>query len=359
MSIILFILILLVLVLIHELGHFLVAKYFNIRVDEFGVGFPPRAATLFKHGETKYTLNWIPFGGFVKIFGENAEEGSDAPDARGMQSKPKRIQALVLVAGVVMNFLFAWLILTVGLAMHSIPLANPLDIGITNAHTYTTIQDFDGTTSPAQNAGLHLGDKLFSVSDGTKTITNPSPVEFSTFVHTRGGEKITIVTENTNTVQVIPVKDAKTGFGMIGVSLGTASAYTVPLLQAPGAALKLSVYYTKSIVGGLYSLIRGHVATRDISGPIGIASLVGVAVRYGFGYILNLTALISLNLAVINILPFPALDGGRLVFLVIEKIRGARLPEKVYNLTNNIGFVILILLMVVISIHDVLGLFVK
>lgn len=277
MSVIIFLIILSILVIVHELGHFGVAKYFGIRVDEFGLGYPPKARKLFRWKGTDFTLNWLPFGGFVKIFGENPEEfsatnSSDIPAEHGqnlrqqfpqdsLMSKSRPVQASVLVAGVVMNFLFAWLLLS---AIFVSGLPAPL--------------------SAARPEGLGV---VEAVSAGL-----------------RASVKITTDT---------------------AVSLGTL------LSQA----------------------VVGRANLSELAGPVGIVSMVGDVRALGFGYLLTFTALISLNLCIVNLLPFPALDGGRILFVAIEAITQKKIHPRIFNTINTVGFALLILLMILITIHDI------
>ncbi len=272
MSVIIFLIILSVLVIVHELGHFGVAKYFGIRVDEFGLGYPPKAKKLFRWKGTDFTLNWLPFGGFVKIFGENYLEeqngiasanSSDIPSGHGQSllQQPRLVQAGVLVAGVAMNFLFAWLLLS--------------------------IIFFSGVSAPlsaARPEGLSI---IQSISEGLQA-------------------SVKITTDTT-------------------VALGTL------LSQA----------------------VVGHADLSELAGPVGIVGLVGDVRALGWGYLLTFTALISLNLCIVNLLPFPALDGGRLLLVVVEGITRKRIPARIFNTLNTVGFALLILLMILITIHDV------
>lgn len=273
MSVLIFLIILSVLVIVHELGHFGVAKYFGIRVDEFGLGYPPKAKKLFHWKGTDFTLNWLPFGGFVKIFGENYIEGpdeiastnsSDVSSGKHGQSllqQSRPVQASVLVAGVVMNFLFAWLLLSAIF--------------------------FSGVSAPLSAARPEGLSAVQSVSAGFKA-------------------SVKITTDT---------------------------------------ALALGTLVSQAVVG--------HADLSELAGPVGIVGMVGDVRALGIGYLLTFTALISLNLCIVNLLPFPALDGGRLLLVGIESLTRRRVPPRIFNTLNTVGFALLILLMILITIHDV------
>ena len=362
MNIIIFIIILLILVLVHECGHFFSAKLFGIRVDEFGFGFPPK---LFgkKIGETEYTLNALPFGGFVKIFGEDPDEGNTngVDTSRSFTNKPRWKQAIVLVAGIFSNFLLAWLLFSVGFmsgfptSVGSQPSGNtPQNV---NLVILSVLQK-----SPAEAAGLKIGDKIVFIKSGKNVTDQISAETVKSYVEL--GKKIEIgylrgkdVTYNMT--EITPKND--NGDYSIGISMDQIGTVKLPFFVALWEGLKLDWNVTKGTVSGLYSLIKDGIAGKgsfsSVTGPVGMVGIVGDAYKFGFVYLMSFMALISVNLAVINIIPFPALDGGRLLFLLIEKIKGRRLNPKFANMANMIGFVILIILMLLVTYHDVIKLF--
>jgi len=385
MSILIFIIILLVLVLVHEAGHFFTAKIFGIRVDEFGFGFPPK---LFgkKIGETEYSLNALPFGGFVKIFGENFEE-ADTVDvgflekdskqdfSRSLVNKPKWQQAMVLFAGIFANFLLAWFLFSIGF-MSGLPTSVGSEpTGTTLSNVFLTVVSVV-PKSPAENAGLKIGDKIVNVVAIPTTSGLPYPTLFykdltpdqlKSFVLTNGDEQIEInylrgeKSHNEFTTVLTPIINKTNNEPEIGISMDQIGTAKLPLFSALWQGLKLNWLMTKNTVMGFWTLIseavRGHGSLEGISGPVGMVGIVGDAYQFGFVYLLSFMALISINLAIINLIPFPALDGGRLLFLLIEKIKGSRLNPKIANMANMIGFSILILLMLFITYHDVIKLF--
>jgi regulator of sigma E protease len=366
MSIIIFIVILLVLVVSHEFGHFIVAKMNKIRVDEFSFGFPPKIFGK-KIGETTYNLNALPFGGYVKIFGENGDDPtvSEEDKKRSFTSKPKYVQALVLLAGVTMNFLVAWLLLTVGY-MSGLPSSvamAPKGVVINNQYlTVTSVVK----GSPAEISGLKAGDKLLALdtpTDSTKLLSSSFTAEsVQNFVKKHGGEAVNVEIlrgPESKVIDVTPVNN-KDGFPAIGISMDTIGTLQLPVHKALWEGLKLTSNLTVGTAVGFYKLISGAILGKGdmsaVTGPIGIVGVVGDAAKFGFIYLLSFTALISVNLAVINLMPFPALDGGRILFLLIEKIKGSRIKPEIANIVNMIGFGILMLLMVFITYHDIVKL---
>lgn len=361
MSILIFIIILGVLVFVHELGHFVFAKLFGIRVDEFGMGFPPRALRLFKRGETEYTLNWIPFGGFVKIHGEDSLEKNDPDFHRSMMAKKWWQQIVVLVAGVTMNIILAWIIFS-GLLMSGSPTLasqtkNPDALRDTQLTVLQIAED-----SPAQRAGIIPGDRINAVAQGSKILTEVTPESFTQFIQeATAGESIVVTIDRKGEVltpELVPVPGIVAQHQAIGVSVDMIGiAPGLPLGKALYEGALSTGYTIQGTFQAFGQLIGGKVALGSISGPVGLTTMVGDAQKIGFSYVLLLSALISINLAVINILPFPALDGGRILFVIIETIIRRPLPQKFVQWTNGIGFLLLILLMIVVSIKDVIKLF--
>jgi regulator of sigma E protease len=360
-TILIFILILSVLVFVHEAGHFLAAKAFGIRVDEFGFGYPPRAKKLGRWKGTDVTLNWLPFGGFVKIFGENYEDkdagqtdGEETNAGGSFSHKNRGIQAFVLVAGVLGNVLLAWVLLSLGF-MIGMPSPAGLDLPLENAHTAIT-QILPG--SPAAQSGIKTGDEVLLITRGDDK-SELTPEAVSEFIAAsdapvqitvkRGGE---IFTE-----EVTPTQGIVSGKPAIGVGLdtiGTVKLNPLRALYEGTRATGLLLWYTASAFGHFITeIFSGHPNLGQVTGPVGIVGMVGDARSLGLVYLLSFAALISLNLAVINLFPFPALDGGRLLFVGIEAVTRRRIPAKFFQLINFVGFAILILLMVIITIRDI------
>ncbi len=358
MNIIIFIIILLVLVVSHEFGHFIVAKKNGIRVDEFAFGMGPKIFS-WRKGETLYRINIFPIGGYVKIFGENPDEESiNGKDKnRSFVSKPKYVQAMVLFAGVAMNFLVAWLLLSVGF-MSGLPSS------VSNAPQGSVIIDRQvvivnvSKGSPAELSGLQVGDKIKHLSYNKDTTEVPSIESLRYFIKKHLNDDIVIDFERAGEMKQTSLVPDK---GTIGIGMDVIGRLKLPIHKALYQGLKLTGQITYSTAIGFYDLIssslvgKGNLAA--MTGPVGIVGEVGNALSFGFIYLLSFTALISINLAVINLIPFPALDGGRLLFLLIEKIKGSRIKPEIGNLVNLIGFGLLMILMVVITYQDIVKLF--
>jgi regulator of sigma E protease len=359
MSTIIFIVILATLILVHEFGHFIAAKRAGIRVDEFGIGFPPRLWGK-KIGETTYSLNLFPVGGFVKIFGENPGEeslrGSDS--ARSFVRMPKLMQAWVVSAGVVFNLLLAWIILSAGF-MAGIPYSpddTPNGRRVVNAElTITQVVP----RSPADAAGLHVGDKIISLSAQGDVLTRGDMTAVQKFIAGHDTFEMTYSRgEETATLAMKPKEGIADGRRVIGISMDMAGILELPIHRALYAGAEATVSLTIATALGIGSffinIFSGSADFSQVSGPVGIVGVVGASAALGFVHILSLVALISINLAVINLLPFPALDGGRLLFILIEAIKRSPIKPSIANATNGIGFILLILLMIVVTYNDIM-----
>ncbi|KND51002.1 MAG: RIP metalloprotease RseP [Parcubacteria bacterium C7867-007] len=362
MSVILFILVLVALIVAHEFGHFVVAKLSGMRVDEFGIGYPPRAWG-FKKGGTEYTLNWIPFGGFVRIYGEDA---NDASGGDAFSARPKILQALTLVAGIAMNLLFAYVLIVVSLGLGT-QRALTDEEAMRDPNAVIAVADvLPG--SPAAEAGFMPGDLIRSVEGKNGTFTGAGTDAFTayvaddrtltplTFEVERNNEPITIVA--TPQSGVIAAEPWRIGLGVAVSSVGTVA---VTWYEAPIQGAVLTWELTKQTAIGLAHFFGGiftfSTNLAQVTGPIGIAGAVGSAADNGLTALLVITAIISINLALINLIPIPALDGGRLLFVLIETVTRRPINAGVGRTVNTIGFAFLILLMIVVSAHDVFKLF--
>ncbi len=369
MYILIFILVLFVLVLVHEFGHFWTAKKTGMRVDEFGIGFPPRLFGITR-GETIYSINALPLGGFVRIFGEDggevSENGQTLMDTtrheRSFSGRPKWAQILVLLAGIGANILFAWLLFSVALYHGVLTSVSPAE-ATSEAQLYVLENLPDG---PASRAGIPAGAVVTGLSRGGKTVAPHTPDEFRAFIEASQGMPVVVQYTHNGTEQqkeVTPVRGVLTESPQavaIGVSLGLAEIRSLPIHRALIEGFLTTLYGMRDIAVGIASFFGSvfmlQANLTAVAGPVGIAGLVGDASALGLSALLMFTAFISLNLAVINVLPFPALDGGRLAFVIIEAIKGSPIPARVSYYTNAIGFVILILLMVAITYHDIVKL---
>ena len=349
-TIVLFFAILGALVVIHELGHFVVARLAGVRVLEFGIGFPPRAKVIRSKGETLYTLNWLPIGGFVKLEGEDGE-GANDPRSFSSQSLPVRLA--ILVAGVVMNILLAFVIFT-GIVW----LASP--------HVTAKFDEVQ-PDSPAAAAGLQPGESIVAV-DGQRFqfFVGATIVEV---LRANAGETVVMTVEAPDgTRRDVPVTlrepsqiDENHGaLGIAGIENGLdGTSTTNDLATAVGVGADETLRWMGLIVGGLASLV-GSVAADPtapppVSGPIGIATQIGdVFFEAGPIWTLFVAGILSANLAVVNILPFPPLDGGRMLMITLKRIFGARISLRAEQLTYLVGFVFLFAFIIWVSGFDIL-----
>lgn len=361
MSIILFLIILGALIFVHELGHFLVAKATKMRVDEFAIGFPPRLFSKTWKG-TRYALNLLPLGGYVKIFGENPDEqGAKDKDAKGSFARSSLVsQALVLVAGVTFNVLFAWILISISfmsgfLAPRSFEGAGTFD------DTNIIITGFSATDTPAEEGGLMIGDAIMELSVGEDTIAKPlTEQDIIAFVARNQDEALSVTVERKeelHTLSITPETIAGSERKAIGIMLERVGVVNLPFFTALYQGAITTGILIQETVLGLWTLITGGAELNQVSGPVGIVGMVGDAAQFGLAYLLTFTALISINLAVINLLPIPALDGGRLVFVLIEGITRKTIPAKIYGTVNAVGLIALLTLMAVVTIFDIIKLF--
>ena len=361
MSIILFIIILCILILAHEFGHFIAAKKSGVRVDEFGIGFPPRLFSK-KIGETVYSINLFPVGGFVKIFGENPDDESikGADSERSLFHKSKLVQAWVISAGIIFNFLLAWLLISAGFMIGMPYSVDGSAYGKKVQNPSLTITQVL-PKSPAEIAGLKSGDVIVSLSAGDLKLEHPEVAPTQKFIADHD-ELLLVYTreDKTATTLVRPSDGVVDDRRVIGVSLDMVGVLRLPVYDALSVGLTTTFSLTEATVVGLThffkNIFTGHADLSEVSGPVGIVGIVNDASTLGFMHLISLTALISINLAVINILPFPALDGGRLLFILIESITRSRIKPEFVNATNGIGFLLLIALMVFVTFNDVMKL---
>ncbi len=352
------------LILIHELGHFFAARRFGVVVEEFGFGLPPRLLTVFKSRGTDFTLNWIPFGGFVRLKGEN--DPALHPSKGSFAAASIWARCVILVAGVAMNFLLALVLFTGGFAWGQwVP-------------TYATLDEMKAAASRgeirlemgilidaviadegAAKAGVQPGSLLLAVN-GTP-ITVPEDV-----VRLQEGKKTATYTVQLRTTPpqtktyTVSVKEGKTG-----VSIRSFPTVLEGVNQPLPRAILLSLSEAKivmeqTVIGIVHlfgSLASSGKVPQGISGIVGIAQLTNQTVQEGWMMYLRLVALLSLSLAALNILPFPALDGGRLLFVLAEGIRRKPADRSFEVTANTIGFVVLLLLIIVVTFSDVLRLF--
>jgi len=381
---IIFIIVLSILVLVHEYGHFFVARRFGVKAEEFGLGFPPRAIGWYKNKKGKwltivgnrsaeslatsdkeeerpapqatiYSINCLPLGGFVKIKGENGE-GENDTDSFAAKSIGRRV--LILTAGVFMNIVLAWFLLSVG---YIIGLPQSMDTLGANA-TLSDSQVVIAQVVPdsiAAKAGLEMGDAIISVN-GSSVATEKN---LQDVIAAHSGQEVDLLVERNNKEQIIKVipQASAGGRAVIGVAIFSSGLVSYPFFSAFWEGARTTAWILGQIFVSFYnlfiSIFQGAAVGDQFAGPVGIATITGQAARLGFSHLLQFMALLSLNLAVLNILPFPALDGGRVLFLLIEKIKGSPVRREVEAVFHNVGFLLLIALVIFITYRDIIKIF--
>lgn len=355
MQILIFLIILTVLVLVHELGHFLVAKFFKIKVEEFGFGFPPRVWGK-KIGETFYSVNALPIGGFVKLFGEDAAGGGKfkveslkvyKDEKRAFYARPWWQKALIITAGVFMNFLLAVMIISslyafvgVGVPGNNVVVAQVLK------------------NSPAEKGGLKSGDIIEKINSVNIASTEQLILETKKYL----GKEITLKVKEGNTereIKLTPRLKYPSEQGPMGIAIvQNFENKKYPWYEAPVLGFKRAIDDTLTLIkfGGylIGQLVSGgKVPANALAGPVGVAQLTGQIIQFGPSAVLFLVYNFSLNLAILNILPIPALDGGRLAFVLFEAVARRKVHPKFESYAHAVGMAILLALIILITIHDI------
>ncbi len=339
-TIVAFLGIVVVLILAHELGHFITARATGVRVEEFGLGFPPRLLSI-RRGETLYSVNAIPLGGFVKMAGE---EDPKVPGS--LASKNIGTRLLVLSAGSLMNFLLPLLLFSIALMIPH------------NLVSGQVMVEEVAPGSPATRAGFSPGDTILSVNE--KPVNNNG--DLHRYIQLNLGKEITILVQHpdatTENVQVIPRWKPPEGEGATGIAVSTSNPTIIsqryPFWKAIPIGVGECIETFILFKNGIVSMIIGTVPV-ELAGPVGIAQLTGEIARAGISPLLEFAAFLSINLAIINIFPLPALDGGRITFVLLEWIRrGKRILPRTESLVHAIGFIFLIAAMLAITYQDII-----
>jgi regulator of sigma E protease len=363
-AIALFIIILLVLVTVHEFGHFIVAKLTGMRVDEFAFGFPPRVFAK-KYGETTYAINALPLGGYVSIFGENGSEEDKKEHGalhhpRAFGNRPWWAQTLVLVAGVTMNMVLA-LVIFIGISYGEVTMSKDDDVYGSRIKKSSLMVTEVSKNSPARMAGIVPGSIVLSVASAGKHAQLTTATSLVAFIGANQNSPFSITyrtpdgQEKDTTIAtvygIIPNKKA------LGIALEEVGQVKISVLESIPLGYHRTISTTVMTFDGLTSVlsqaIHGESVLSTLSGPIGIAKIVGETSDYGYDAILTLVAVLSINLAIFNILPLPALDGGRMMVVLIEAITKKKVPFKYYSWVNIIGFSLLMLLLIIVTINDI------
>jgi len=357
LTIVIFILILGVLIIAHEFGHFIAAKISNIKVEEFALGFPPR---LFKkrYRETLYLINLFPIGGYVKMLGE--EEKIENP--RSYSAQPIRKKIFVCIAGVIMNIILAWLILTVGFSVGMTPIvSSPEEVQGQVVENSIIVAEVD-QDSVAEKVGILIGDQIVSVidKDQVEHFFTSKNAAADYIKDRKGGEaiiKINRAGESLSIKTVLPEKEFPLGIAMVDNSKIKTSIFRAPIIAAIETGKIFGLTYDFFITFFKKIFTQGEVI-REVGGPIAIYSYTGMAIKYGFVAVLQLIAILSVNLALVNLIPLPALDGGKILFLILRRVMGKYfIKDRIENIIHMVGFVLLILLMIFITYRDIVKYF--
>ena len=338
MTVIAFLLIIGLLIFAHELGHFITAKAAGVGVLEFAFGFPPRLVS-FKRGETTYAINLVPLGGYVRLAGEE-----DPSEPRSLASKRIPVRLLILSAGAIMNLLLP-------LVLFSLAFTIPKHVDVGQVVAEEVAAD-----SPAERAGLQPGDTILSI--GGRPIENSNDLVY--YVHLSLGKETPVELQGADgkvrTVSLVPRWNPPQGQGAMGIMISMENVSTVTRSHPPWVAIPKGFQFCVDT----FVLLRNEVATwfirkeaPQLAGPVGIFQITGEVAQAGFAPLLQFAAFLSINLAIINLLPLPALDGGRIAFVLLEAARrGRRISPQRERLVHLIGFLILITLIVVVSYFD-------
>lgn len=346
MTLIYFILILGLIILVHEFGHFIFAKKFGIYVYEFSIGMGPKLLSKKdKKNETEYCLRLIPIGGFVQLAGEEVDDDDNVPKDRKLYSKKAWQRFLVMFFGAGNNFILAFLILFVSALIWGFPNMDPVITKVTPGY-------------PMAEAGISSGDEILSINDH-KTSTMDDVRLYLTIAKPGKDITFTIKEEDGNKKEVTITPQEETEDGNTTYRVG------IEFEEQDQRGLFGSIKYAFVKMGALFkqmwvvlqNLFTGGIGVNNLSGPVGIYSIVGQSRQAGIENIFQLVALLSINVGFINLLPFPAFDGGRILFLIIEKIKGSPIKQSTENMIHSIGFILLMILLVYITFNDILRLF--
>lgn len=360
MTFVVFFVILSVLILVHELGHFLSARKFGVKVEEFGFGLPPKVKTIAKRGETEYTLNLLPLGGFVRLLGEDRQKIlNPLLRKRALFSKSYVQRFVVIVAGVMANFALGVVLFSIVYSVSGIPKV----VG----ERVLVSQVSEG--SPADLAGIEAGDVFVSVESREVSSLDG----FVKDVGERRGEMVTFevgslqpdgkLADEVVQIEMTPRAEEVENEGALGVTIMAVAEVIYekkPWYLAPFYGVvdgvKEAYYWGRElvtlVVGMFVGLLSGRVP-KDIAGPVGIFKMTGEVQKAGIMALFRFAAILSINLGVFNLLPIPALDGGRLVFLFLEKLFGGKRIGRIERWAHGVGFVVLIVMLVLITIRDV------
>jgi len=362
LSIIIAIISILALLTLHEFGHFIVAKKIGLKVEEFGIGYPPRIFGK-KYGDTIYSINLLPFGAFVKIPGEGGEKSSLA-DYNNFTKKPIWQRALVLLAGVLSFWIIACILLIIVFSIGSPQAISDEEQGILINPKVQILGV--APDSPVEKAGIKAGDAILELSAKNEEMQITKVQEVQEFTEKHKGETVTLTIQRGKEVfeaSLIPRILPPEGEGAMGISLSRVAEKSYSFREAIVNGFEYTFSLTYAVIFGwgkvLVNLIKGLGLPKGVQfvGPVGLGAMVTQAVRVGINYFLQFIATISIYLAVFNILPIPALDGGKLLFLGIEKIKGKPVSRDTEEKITAFFFSFLVIAMIWVTIKDIRKLF--
>ena len=345
-SILTFLVVLSILILVHEFGHFIAARKAGVWVEEFGFGLPPRVLGK-KIGETIYSINLLPFGGFVRLHGENTEE-EITNSSRAFLHKGKIQRLVIILAGVFMNFALAIAAFSVVYSFSGIPRESQ------NVHVIEV-----RVGSPAHTSGLLVNDIIKDING--KVITSNGDL-IGVVDANKGKEiKLTILRNGeTQELVAVPREDPPEGEGALGVLISNVELYYPPIWQRPFIGVyygfKEAIFWGTIVLTGFFQIFKdlfSGVVPKDVAGPVGIFALTSQAAKFGVLSLINFLGVLSVNLAILNAMPFPALDGGRLLFIAIESVFGRKVVPRIEHMVHTVGMIILIILILAVTAHDI------
>lgn len=345
MTLIIFILVLCVTIMVHELGHFICAKKAGVYVYEFSLGMGPKIfSKKRKNDPTEYNVRLFPIGGFVSMAGEDLEEDNKISKDQQLCNKSWKWRFITLIAGIAFNFFLAIILLFIVGLFNGVP---------KNDTKIAYIQE----QYPIVDTNIEVGDKIIKIND--VKINSSEMLVLELAVHS--GEILRFEVEHEDgTKEVVPVKPIYTEKGN---QKGYAYGFSLDNTKEKGflKSIKYAFIQTKNLVlqmgKTIYYLLTGQIGIDSLSGPVGIYTVVGSAAEAGILSVLYLIAYLCINVGIINLIPLPAFDGGRILFLIIEKIKGSKVDPKIENVIHSVGFILLMVLMIYVTYHDILRVF--
>jgi regulator of sigma E protease len=349
LNIIVFVAILAILIFIHEVGHFFVAKLTGVKVEEFAFGFPPRLFSI-KRGETRYSINLIPLGGYVKLLGEE----SDTKQPGSFLSMPVGKRILIVSAGAFMNFVLAIVLMTIGFSIGMTPLVSNPDT-LTGQKTSKVMAVYVEPGTPAEKIGIDQG----TILNGFNSTT-----DLQNFTHENIGKEVNLsitkdnVTKNEK-VTLSSDKEAPLGVSIVSITKVKQNVFQAfwTSIKETGKVIGALFVFLWDIIKSIFTTGKAGPAAEGVVGPVGLFNFTAETLKLGWIYVLQLVALLSINLGIINILPFPALDGGKVLFIALEGLFKRKVVrQEIENIIHLVGFALLILLIIAITYRDIIHL---